>query len=96
MDSVREIVGENQNIDRQKIRELFDGPALFQYKVATLFEFSVAKPKMTFYRGVRARDGSFRIEKKGETAKSFRAVMWCGSEESLWKYRESVEIDIKK
>ena len=96
MESVREIVNENQKMDRRDIRELFGKPALFQYKIATLFEFSVVKPKMTFYRGVRARDGSFRMEKKGENAKNFRAVMWCGSEESLWKFRESVEIGIKK
>ncbi len=96
MESVRENVDGNQNMDRQKIRELFGKPALFQYKVATLFEFSVAKPKMTFYRGVRARDGSFRLEKKGENAKSFRAVMWCGSEESLRKFRESIEVDSKR
>lgn len=81
---------------RQEVRELFGKPALFQYRVQTLFEFSVVKPKMTFYRGVRARDGSFRMEKKGETAKSFRAVMWCGSEESLQKFREGLEVGIKK
>lgn len=60
-------------------------------KVETIFEFSVAKPKPTLYRGVRGIDGGFRIEKRGQNAKKFRSATSCGYVESLFKFRESVE-----
>jgi len=87
---------EKQNMDGQKLGLPMTESAQQKFKVEVIFEFRVLKPKPTLYRGVRARDGSFRMEKKGENAKSFRAVMWCGSEESLWKFRESFEVGIKK
>ncbi len=55
------------------------------------FEFSVSKPKRTFYRAVRAIDESFRIEKRGENAQKFKPTMWCGSEDGLLNFRIAVE-----
>jgi len=65
-------------------------------KIEILFEFSVPKPKLTFYRAVKAIDGSFRVEKRGEHAKKFRSIMSCGAEQSLFKFRESVESYFRK
>ena len=67
-----------------------------QRRIEILFEFSVTRPKPTFYRAVRATDGSFRMEKRGQNAKKFRPAMWCGSEESLFKFKEAVEFYIGK
>ena len=60
-------------------------------RIEILFEFHVWNPKLTFYRAVRTTDGGFRMEKRGEHAKKFRGAMWCGSEDCLTKFRESVE-----
>ena len=69
-----------------------DQSRLLAYRrIEILFEFSVTRPKPTFYRAVRATDGSFRMEKRGQNAKKFRPAMWCGSEESLYKYKECAE-----
>lgn len=65
-------------------------------RIEILFEFSVPKPKLTFYQAVKAVDGSFRMQKRGEHAKNFRPIMWCGSEESLFKFREATEIYFRK
>ncbi len=59
--------------------------------VTVIFEFSVLKPKIILYRGVQATDGSFRMEKRGLNAKKFKPFMWCGSQESLYQYHESVQ-----
>ena len=66
-------------------------PSSIRQRVEVLYEFSIKKPKPTFYRAVRATDGTFRMEKRGQNAKKFRTAMWCGSEESLLKFKEAVE-----
>lgn len=60
-------------------------------RVKVIFEFSVSKPKLFFYRAVQAIDGSYRMEKRGANAKTYRAFMWCGSEEGLYHHRQAVE-----
>ena len=65
-------------------------------KVKIIFEFTVLTPKLTFYRGVKAVDGCYRMEKRGAAAKAFRSVMVCGSEEVLHKYRMAVESYFRK
>jgi hypothetical protein len=60
-------------------------------RVEVIFEFSVVIPKLTFYRGVKTSSGGFRMEKRGQNAKKYRTVMWCGSEDGLYRYREAVE-----
>ena len=65
-------------------------------KLKVIFEFTVLTPKLTIYRGVKAADGSYRMEKRGATAKAFRSVMLCGSEELLYKYRRAVESYFRK
>ena len=60
-------------------------------RIEVIFEFTMPKPKPTFYRAVRAADGGFRMEKRGQDAKTFRTFMWCGSEEGLFKHKEAVE-----
>ncbi len=60
-------------------------------KVKVIFEFAVLKPKLTIYRGVQSADGSYRMEKRGAAAKSFRPFMWCGSEAGLHQHRQAVE-----
>ncbi len=54
-------------------------------KIKILFEFTVPKPKLTFFRAVSTINGGFRIEKRGEPA------MWCGSEDGLLNFRIAVE-----
>lgn len=53
-----------------------------------ILEFSVLKPKAITYRGVQASDGSYRMEKRGITAKRFKPYMWSGSIESLYFQQE--------
>jgi hypothetical protein len=53
-----------------------------------ILEFSVLKPKAIVYRGVQAKDGSYRMEKRGLTAKKFKPYMWSGSIESLYFQQE--------
>lgn len=53
-----------------------------------IFEFSVLKPKAIIYRGVQASDGSYRMERRGLTAKKFKSYMWSGSIESLYFQQE--------
>jgi hypothetical protein len=43
------------------------------------------------WRGVRAADGGYRMERKGPTAKKFKAFMWCGGERCLDVYRAEAE-----
>jgi hypothetical protein len=59
-------------------------------QVKILFSFEIFHPKPAIYRGVKARDGAFRMEKKGPRAKQFRSIMWCGSEKGLNDHREAV------
>ena len=60
-------------------------------KIKILFEFTVPKPKLTFFRAVSTINGGFRIEKRGEHAKKFKPTMWCGSEDGLLNFRIAVE-----
>jgi len=53
-----------------------------------ILEFSVVRSKAIIYRGVQASDGSYRMEKRGITAKRFKPYMWSGSIESLYFQRE--------
>lgn len=82
---------DEQDMNGQKLGLAMIESAKQKSKIEVIFEFSVLKPKPTLYRGVRAVDGSFRMEKRGQSAKKFRATMQCGSVESLFKFRESVE-----
>ena len=76
----------------QKIGQPIEQPRLpVRSKIEILFEFAAFNPKRTLYRAVRAIDGSFRMEKRGEHAKKFRPAMWCSSENSLTKLREAIE-----
>ncbi len=65
-------------------------------RIEVLFEFNTCNPKLTFYRAVRSTGGYFRMEKRGPKAKKFRAAMSCGSAESLFKFRETVEFSCGK
>ena len=65
-------------------------------KIEILFEFNMWNPKLTSYRAVKAVDGSFRMEKRGQHAKKFRTAMWCGSEDCLSKFRDAVEFYSRK
>ena len=47
------------------------------------FEFTCPKPTLTIYRGIRATDGGYRMEKRGSLAKRFRPIMWSGDKDSL-------------
>ncbi len=87
---------EKQDMDDQKLSLSIIESAQQISKVEVIFEFSVLTPKPTLYLGVRAVDGSFRMEKRGHSAKKFRAAMWCGSLESLFKFRENVEFRCEK
>ncbi len=87
---------EEQDMADQKLGLPMFKSAQQKSKVEVIFEFSVLKPKPTLYRGVSAVDGSFRMEKRGKNAKKFRAVMWCGSVESLFKFRETIEPNFGK
>lgn len=69
----------------------FTSAKLNRPRIKIIFEFSVPNPRLTFYRGVQATDGSFRMEKRGLGAKKFRPTMWCGSEESLHQFRKNIE-----
>ena len=60
-------------------------------RVRVIFEFTVSKPKLTFYRAVQATDGGYRMEKRGAQAKNYKTFMWCGSEEGLYRHRDAVE-----
>ena len=86
MDNVQNKIDENSGELRTTSRR----------QIEILFEFRVSNPKPTIYRGVKAIDGSFRMEKRGEYAKKFRSVMCCGAENCLYKFRESVEIYFRK
>lgn len=61
-------------------------------RIEVLFEFTMTKPRPSIYRAVRATDGSFRMERRGQDARKFLAIMCCGSEESLFKFKEAIEI----
>ena len=87
----------NQIEQNHKIDRPTEQPRLpVRSKIEILFEFTAFDPKRTFYRAVKAIDGSFRTEKRGEHAKKFRDAMWCGSEESLTKFREAIEFYSRK
>jgi hypothetical protein len=60
-------------------------------RIKVIFEFYALKPKLTHYRGVQATDGGFRMEKRGDSAKKYKAFMWCGSIEGLCQHREAIE-----
>ena len=53
-------------------------------RIEILFEFAMLKPKPTFYRAVKAVDGSFRMEKRGRDAKKISDdyVVRVGTESS--------------
>ena len=69
---------------------------LGQRQIEILFELKVSNPWPTIYRAVKAIDGSFRMEKRGEHAKKFRPAMFCGSESCLHKFREALEFYVRK
>ena len=60
-------------------------------RIEIIFEFSCPKPCPTIYRGVRATDGSYRMEKRGHLAKRFKPIMWSGSKDSLYQHKQAVE-----
>ncbi len=62
-------------------------------KIEILFELTVSNPKPTVYRAVKAIDGNFRMEKRGEHAQKFRSAILCGSEDCLLKFREAIEFN---
>jgi hypothetical protein len=83
-------------IQSETSSELNPRPSPVCRRVEILFEFSIQKPTLTLYRAVRSTDGYFRMEKRGKNAKKFRPAMWCGSEESLLKFKEAVEFYMGK
>lgn len=85
------------NENQEEITPKLSPPqATMKRRFEVLFEFVISKSRAIFYRGVRAADGSFRMEKRGQAAKKFRAVMWCGSEEGLLRHKEAVEFYSRK
>lgn len=59
--------------------------------IEVIFEFVCTKPTLTIYRGVKATDGGYRMEKRGSTAKRFRPIMWSGDKDSLYVHKSAVE-----
>ncbi len=57
-----------------------------------LFEFQVSNLKLTFYRAIKTIDDSFRMEKRGQNAKKFKAIMRSGFEEGLHQFHIANEI----
>ena len=93
-----EVNQEQKRCDLTEVQgDTFDKrPSSIRHRVEVQFEFSIQRPKPTLYRAMRAADGSFRMEKRGLNAKKFRPAMWCGSEESLLKFKEAVEYYLGK
>ncbi len=60
-------------------------------RIKVIFEFTISRPKPTFYRAVEATDGTYRMEKRGAGAKKYKTFMWSGSECGLYRHREAVE-----
>ncbi len=60
-------------------------------RMQILFEITLKRPALTFYRGVRGADGSFRLERRGALAKQYKTLTWCGCEESLYRLRAHFE-----
>lgn len=60
-------------------------------RIEVIFEFACPKPSLTIYRGVRATDGSYRMEKRGSCAKKFKPIMWSGGKDSLYQHKRAVE-----
>ena len=60
-------------------------------RAEVIFEFSVPEPRLTHYRGVKATDGVYRMEMRGDQAKHFRANSWCGDLATLFKAKEIIE-----
>jgi hypothetical protein len=60
-------------------------------RIEVIFEFECPKPSLTIYRGVRATDGGYRMEKRGSLAKNFRPIMWSGGKDSLYQHKCAVE-----
>lgn len=63
-------------------------------RIEVLFTFKVLgsqrlKRKTTEYRAVRDSFG-FRMDRKGESAKQFKAFMWCGTYDSLVGHYDAV------
>ena len=81
MDHVQNKIGESSEDLRPSSRR----------QIEILFEFKVSNPWPIIYRAVKAIDGSFRMEKRGEYAKAFRPVVFYGSESGLYKFREALE-----
>ena len=81
MDHVQNKIGEGSEDLRPSV----------QRQIEILFEFKVSNPYPTIYRAVKALDGSFRMEKRGEHAKNFRPAMACRLESCLFRFREDLE-----
>lgn len=60
-------------------------------RIEVLFEFVCPTPTPTIYRGVRATDGGYRMEKRGTLAKKFKPCMWSGGKDSLYQHKLAVE-----
>lgn len=60
-------------------------------RIRIVFEFTLLKPKLTYYRAVQGIDGGYRMERRGAEAKSFKTFMWTGSEENVCDYIKTVE-----
>ena len=82
----------NQIDQNQKIGQPTDeSTPPVRSRIEVLFEFNVRNPKLTFYRAVKATDGGFRMEKRGQNAKKFKTIMRCGLEEGLHQSRIAIE-----
>lgn len=48
-------------------------------RIRVFFTFSAkCNGRIFLYRAVKAIDGGYRMEKKGENAKTYQTIMWCG------------------
>jgi hypothetical protein len=60
-------------------------------QIRIIFEFTLLRPKLTYYRGVQGADGGYRMEKRGVDAKKFKTCMWTGSEDRVCDYVKTLE-----
>lgn len=89
MDCVSSI--ENNESEISQSKSAHTNPKSQRPRIRIIFEFSVSKPTLIFYRAVQATDGGYRMEKRGPLAKKYKAFMWTGGMEGLLCHRRAVE-----
>ena len=82
---------ENNESEISQSNSAHTNPKSSRPRIRIVFEFSVVRPKLTYYRALQGIDGGFRMERRGASAKKFKVVMWTGSEESVRNYVKTIE-----